>query len=78
MVKRSIGPTLVGNFLLGIGFLSLDTYVPLYVQGGRGGGVAAAAGVVTPVMLTWALSGIIAAPLVVRWGFRKTALLGTS
>ena len=56
------------------GFLSLDTYVPLYVQGGRGGGATAAAGVVTPVMLTWALSGMVAAPLLVRWGFRRTAV----
>ncbi|HEY8747155.1 MAG TPA: MFS transporter [Tepidisphaeraceae bacterium] len=78
LMKRSIGPAMLGSFLLGAGFLSLDTYVPLYVQGGRGGGVAAAASVVTPVMLTWALSGIVAAPLVVNWGFRKTALLGSS
>ena len=28
-------------------------------------------------MLTWAISGIFAAPLVVRWGFRRTALLGS-
>ena len=75
--SRAIGPAMLGSFLLGAGFLCLDTYVPLYVQGGRGGGVAAAASVVTPVMLTWALSGIIAAPLVVRWGFRNTALLGS-
>jgi len=34
------------------------------------------AGVVTPVMLTWALSGMVAAPLLVRWGFRRTATLG--
>lgn len=76
MAQRSIGPSMIGNVLLGIGFLSLDTYVPLYVQGGRGGGVGAAAGVVTPVMLTWAMSGMVAAPLVIKWGFRKTALLG--
>ncbi len=78
MAQRAIGPSMAGNFLLGIGFLSLDTFVPLYVQGGRGGGVAAAAGVVTPVMLTWALSGFLAAPLLIRWGFRRTALLGCS
>jgi MFS family permease len=77
MMKRAIGPAMLASFLLGAGFLCLDTYVPLYVQGGRGGGVGAAASVVTPVMLTWALSGIVAAPLVVRWGFRNTALLGT-
>src|SRR5262249_36241812 len=54
------------------------TYVPLYMQGGRGGDATAAANVITPVMLTWALSGLIAARLMVRWGFRKTALLGAS
>jgi MFS family permease len=34
--------------------------------------------VVTPVMLTWALSGVIAAPLVVRWGFRNVSMLGST
>jgi MFS family permease len=77
LLDRAIGPSLIGSGLLGIGFLSLDTFVPLYVQGGRGGGVGAAASVVSPVMLTWALSGIFAAPLVVKWGFRRTAWLGS-
>jgi MFS family permease len=76
MIRRAIGPSLIGSLLLGVGFLSLDTYVPLYVQGAKGGGATAAASVVTPVMLAWATSGIFAAPLVVRWGFRKTALCG--
>ena len=77
MTHRLVAPALMGSLLLGVGFLSLDTFVPLYVQGGRGGDAGAAANVVTPVMLTWALSGIFAAPLVVRWGFRRTALLGS-
>jgi MFS family permease len=78
LTNRAIGPSLLGSCLLGIGFLSLDTFVPLYVQGVRGGGAGEAAWVVTPVMLTWALSGIAAAPLVVRWGFRNTSLLGSA
>jgi MFS family permease len=78
VMNRAIGPSLMGSCLLGIGFLSLDTFVPLYVQGVRNGGAGAAAWVVTPVMLTWALSGIAAAPLVVRWGFRNTSLLGSA
>jgi MFS family permease len=77
MMRRAIGPSMIASLLMGVAFLSLDTYVPLFVQGARGGGATAAAGVVTPVMLTWAISGIFAAPLVVRWGFRKTALLGS-
>jgi MFS family permease len=78
LMNRSIGPSLLGSCLLGIGFLSLDTFVPLYVQGVRGGGAGSSAWVVTPVMLTWALSGIVAAPLVVRWGFRNVSMLGST
>ena len=78
MLQRAIGPSIIGSALFGAGFLSLDTYVPLYVQGGRGGDATAAASVVTPVMLTWALSGTVAAPLLVRWGFRRTATLGAT
>jgi MFS family permease len=76
--QRPVGPAIIGSCLFGAGFLSLDTFVPLYIQGGRGGDATAAAGVVTPVMLTWALSGIVAAPLLVRWGFRRTAMLGAT
>lgn len=76
MVKPAIGPALIGSCILGVGFLSLDTFVPLYVQGARGGGATAAAGVVTPVMFTWAIVGVVSAPAIVRLGFRKTALIG--
>ncbi|HEX4793933.1 MAG TPA: MFS transporter [Humisphaera sp.] len=74
--KRAIGPSMIASGLLGIGFLSMDTYVPLYVQGAKGGGAAAAGWAVTPVMLTWALSGLFAAPMIIRLGFRKTATFG--
>ena len=76
--SRAVGPPLLGTLFFGAGVLCLDTYVPLYVQGGRGGGATAAAGVVTPVLLMWAVSGIAVAPLIVRWGFRATALAGAS
>lgn len=76
LMSGAVFPSLAASLLLGLAFLSLDVYVPLYVQGGRGGGAIAAASVVTPVMLTWALSGLFAAPLVIKIGFRKTAILG--
>ncbi|MFT3785826.1 MAG: MFS transporter [Tepidisphaeraceae bacterium] len=75
MAQRDILVPIIAMALFGATFLSLDTYVPLYVQGGRGGGATAAAAVVTPVMMTWALSNMLSAPLLVRWGFRVTALL---
>ncbi len=76
MRHPAIGPAVIASGFLGLGVFAIDTYVPLYVQGGRGGDAAAAAATVTPVMLAWASSGVVAAPLIVRWGFRKTATLG--
>src|SRR5688572_1826665 len=37
MTQRAVGPAILGSCLFGAAFLSLETYVPLYVQGGRGG-----------------------------------------
>ena len=76
LLRREVGPNFLAMMFFGCCFLALDTFVPLYVQGGRGGGANAAAFVVTPVMLTWATCHIFIAPLLVRWGFRKVAIMG--
>jgi MFS family permease len=75
--QRVIGPAMVGSALLGVAFFGVDTYVPLYVQGTTGAGPEAAAGVVTPVMFAWAASGIVVAPIIIRFGFRRTAVAGS-
>jgi MFS family permease len=62
--------------LLGTTIFGVDTYVPLFVQGARGGTAAAAGAVVTPVMLFWALSSNLTARLIVPLGFRTTARTG--
>ena len=49
VAHRTIGPSLLGSLLLGICFLSLDTYVPLYVQGGLGGDGVLVAGIAQAV-----------------------------
>lgn len=69
-------PCFIVSALMGTGVFALDVYVPLYVQGGRGMSAAAAAATVTPVMLAWASSGVFAAPLLLKWGFRKLGLAG--
>ncbi len=76
MLQRAIGPAMVISGLIGVGVFSLETFVPLFVQGGRGGSAAATAATVTPVMLAWASSSYFAAPLLVKWGFRKLAIVG--
>ena len=56
--------------------LGVDTFVPLFVQGARGGTAGAAGAVVTPLVFLWAVSAAVAAKLIVRFGFRRTARWG--
>ena len=62
---------------MGTTIFGVDTFVPLFVQGARGGTAMAAGAVVTPVVLMWALSAALAARAVVRFGFRRTAQFGS-
>ena len=66
----------VAGVLLGTTIFGVDTFVPLFVQGARGGTAGAAGAVVTPLVLMWALSAAAAARLIVRFGFRRTARWG--
>ncbi len=66
----------LGGVLLGTTIFGVDTFVPLFVQGARGGTAGAAGAVVTPLVFFWATSATLAARLIVRYGFRKTARLG--
>jgi EmrB/QacA subfamily drug resistance transporter len=66
----------VGGVLLGTTIYGVDTFVPLFVQGARGGTAGAAGAVITPLVLFWALSAAVAARIIVRFGFRTTARAG--
>jgi Na+/melibiose symporter-like transporter len=72
---RTLAPY-AGGALLGTTIFGVDTFVPLFVQGARGGTAMAAGAVVTPVVLFWAMSAALAARAVVAFGFRRTALAG--
>ena len=72
---ETAAPYLCG-VLLGTTIYGIDTFVPLFVQGAKGGTAAAAGAVVTPVMFFWAMSSSVAARLVVPLGFRATARVG--
>lgn len=73
----AIAAALVGNFLVGCLLFGLEVYVPLYMQGVKGGSATRAGGTMTPLFLTWSVSVAVAAFVVVRYGFRKSAAVGT-
>jgi MFS family permease len=72
---QTASPYLAG-ILLGTTIYGVDTFVPLFVQGARGGTAGAAGAVVTPLIFLWALSAAVAARAIVRVGFRRTARFG--
>ncbi|HTO87092.1 MAG TPA: MFS transporter [Thermoanaerobaculia bacterium] len=66
----------LSGILLGTTIYGVDTFVPLFVQGARGGTAGAAGAVVTPLIFFWALSATTAARVVIRLGFARTARFG--
>jgi MFS family permease len=62
--------------IMGTTIYGVDTFVPLFVQGARGGTAAAAGAVVTPLILFWAVTATLGARIILRFGFRLTARLG--
>lgn len=72
---KTVAPYLSG-VLLGTTIFGVDTFVPLFVQGARSGTPGAAGAVITPLIFFWALSAIIGARLIVRFGFRASTRAG--
>ncbi len=72
---KTVAPYLSG-VLLGTTIFGVDTFVPLFVQGARGGTPGTAGAVITPLIFFWALSATIGARLIVRFGFRASTRAG--
>lgn len=77
IMSRSIGSAIAGSFVIGALLFGIDTYIPLFMQGVRGGTATEAGRMITPLFLSWSISVAIAAKVVVRLGFRRTAIVGT-
>ena len=76
MIRPVIASSVIGNFLLGGILFGIETFVPLFIQGVRGGNAQEAGQALTPLFLTWAISVVFAARAVVRWGFRRAGMFG--
>jgi MFS family permease len=76
-LSAHITSAIAGSFLIGALLFGIDTYLPLYVQGVLGGTATQAGRLLTPLFLAWAFSVALAARVVIRFGFRTTAFVGT-
>ncbi len=71
-----IGASVVGSFAIGVLLFGLDTFIPLFVQGVRGGSATSAGWMMTPMLTAWAVSVFVSVRVVIAMGFRATAMGG--
>jgi len=72
-----IASAMVGNLLIGVMMYAMDSYMPLFMQGVRGGDPDSASLVLTPLILCWSLSAYFGAKALVRFGFARVAVFGS-
>jgi hypothetical protein len=74
---RVMSVSSAANFLSGAVLFGVSSYVPLYVQGALGEGAAGAGAALTPMLVTWSMSGFVGPRLLLRFGFRAIAVGAT-
>ena len=66
----------IGNLLAGAAFFGTISYLPLFAQGVSGQGATAAGAILTPMLLGWTATSIIAARVLGRLGTTRLVLWG--
>ncbi|MDI3284177.1 MDR family MFS transporter [Polyangium sp. 15x6] len=62
--------------VIGGAMIAILTYVPLFIQGVRGGTPTQAGSSITPMLVTWPIASFVAGRLLPRVGFRALVRLG--
>lgn len=74
--NRIISISSIGGVILGVIMFGITSYVPLFVQGVRGGTATSAGITLGPMLLAWPIAATISGQAVIRYGYRLTALVG--
>jgi len=74
--NRIITISSIGGVVLGVLMFGVTSYVPLFVQGVKGGSATSAGITLGPLLLAWPIAATISGKIVIRYGYRVTALFG--
>ena len=75
---RPVAVANLGNVVVGFANYLPITFVPLLVQGVRGGDALATGSVLTALGATWSLTAVVSGRIYLALGFRKSAIAGTA
>ncbi|GCE14007.1 MDR family MFS transporter [Tengunoibacter tsumagoiensis] len=67
----------IGGLVLGVIMFGITSYVPLFMQGVKGGSATDAGLILGPLLLAWPISAALSGKVVLRYGYRFTSLLGS-
>lgn len=76
--NRLIALSNLTGFLIGAVMMGFNVYLPLFRQGVQGGTAIDAGLVLMPLAIGWPLASLIAAPVILRVGYRASVFIGTT
>lgn len=74
--NRLIALSNVTGFLIGAVMMGFNVYLPLFRQGVQGGTAIDAGLVLMPLAIGWPLASLVAAPIIIRVGYRASVFIG--
>src|SRR5437588_5036592 len=74
--NRIIAISSIGGVILGVIMFGITSYVPLFVQGVRGGSATSAGVTLGPLLLAWPIASMLSGKIILRSGYRLTACVG--
>jgi MFS family permease len=74
--NRIITISSIGGVILGVVLFGITSYVPLFVQGVKGGTATSAGVVLVPLLLAWPIAAAFSGKIILRYGYRLTSVVG--
>src|SRR5437764_3048836 len=76
--NRIIAISSIGGVILGVLMFGITSYVPLFVQGVKGGTATSAGVTLGPLLIAWPISSTLSGKIIIRFGYRFTAVMGAT
>src|SRR5947209_12323804 len=74
--NRIIAISSIGGVVLGVVLFGVTSYVPLFVQGVKGGTATSAGITLGPLLVAWPIAATLSGKIILRYGYRLTAVVG--
>ena len=74
--NRIIAISSIGGVILGVIMFGITSYIPLFMQGVRGGTATSAGVTLGPLLIAWPISSTLSGKIILRFGYRFTAVMG--